>query len=49
MSVIKRITETPTDCLSRKKSDSIPAKEIAELMRAVQPFTQQGGRNDEQK
>ncbi len=44
--VINRITENPTSCLSKGKSDMIPSTEVAEIIKAVLP-TIYNSKNDE--
>ena len=37
MKVISTITENPTHCLSRKKTDKIPTTEIADIIKLIKP------------
>lgn len=46
MKVIDTITKNPTGCLTKQKADNIPTNEIAELIKAIQPFATQQGKQD---
>ena len=48
MKVINRITENPTNCLSRHKSDMIPATEVSEIIKSILPI-QYNSKTDEPK
>ena len=48
MKVISRITENPTNCLSRHKSDMIPATEVSEIIKSILPV-QYNSKTDEPK